>query len=410
MKKVCISFVNGCPRMLLDAARLVDYFQANGWQMTTQLPEADMILMGACAVEEETEKSSMKYLSLAEGKKKEGLRLVVFGCIAGINEALIRQHHDAEVMTCSKFDQLDSIIGARVAIKDIKDPNDIENHLNYITNSFTTLDHLRAKNKFRLTEVAAYKLLSKFQQLRFGRKHAPTILGGKSYHIRVARGCLGHCTYCAIKNAVGTLRSRPLEAVLTEFQAALANEYPLIRLIAEDVGSYGQDLGTDVVEFFKALFSLDGNHSYRLAIDDFSPKWFVPYSSALTDLFCRHKDKIAYLGIEIQSGSERILQLMQREYTAADAGKAIQALKEACPEIDLRTHVLVGFPGETERDFLDTVNFLKSSPFKHISMYKYSDRPNTIASGMPNQIPEKTKMQHIRKLIYALEGRAFLAG
>jgi tRNA A37 methylthiotransferase MiaB len=410
MKKVCVSFVNGCPRMLLDAARLVDYFQANGWEITTRLPEADMILMGACAVEAETEKSSMKYLSLAEAKKKDGLRLVVFGCIAGINEALIHQHHDAKVMTCGKFDQLDSIIEAKVKIKDIKDPNDIDNHVGCITNSFTILDHFRAKNKFKLTEVAAYKLLSKFQQLRFGRKPAPTILDGKSFHIRVGRGCLGHCTYCAIKNAVGTLQSKPLEAVLTEFQAALSNEYPLIRLIGEDVGAYGQDLGTDVVELFKGLFSFNGQHDYRLAIDDFSLKWFAPYSSALTDLFCRNKDKIAYLGLEIQSGSERILQLMQREYTAADAGKAIHALKEACPELDLRTHVLVGFPGETERDFLDTVDFLKFSPFKHISMYKYSDRPNTIASGMPNKIPEKIKMQRIRKLIYALDGRAFLAG
>ncbi len=83
-------------------------------------------------------------------------------------------------------------------------------------------------------------------------------------------------------------------------------------------------------------------------------------------------------------------------------------LKESCPGLDFRTHVLIGFPGETEAEFVDTLNFVKTVPFSQVGNYKYSDRPHTIASILPGKVPERTIMKRIRRLVGALEGRAFI--
>jgi len=211
---------------------------------------------------------------------------------------------------------------------------------------------------------------------------------------------MSKCTYCAIKFGAGPLRSIPLAAAVGEFRSGLSHGYDLFRLTAEDVGSYGQDIGLCIVDLLRELNA--GPENFKLLLDDFSPIWLVRYFPELLELFSTEHRRIKYICLPIQSGSERILQLMAREYTAEEARRCLLALKKAAPEIDLRTHVLVGFPGETEEDFAETLDFLKSVKFNLVSIYNYSERVGTEATTFPGKIPERVKLQRVWRTIREL--------
>ncbi len=408
MKTVCISFANGCPRSMIEAARLVDYFRLNGWQVTPKFSRADLVIVGVCGVSDDMERASMKYLAIADRRRKGGAPFVVFGCLAGINEPLVKAHFDAATVTRKNLDLLDSLAQAPVKLSQVKYPNDVKSYTDYIHRSYSFWDELRAKNKFKFSSLAALKLLSKLLKCWYQRPDSEIIPRGEPFYIRIAGGCSGLCSYCAIKNAAGPLQSRPLAEVREDFRKGLAQGCRAIRLLAEDVGSYGQDLGLTIVDLLRELLSHPGD--YQLIIDDFSPKWLVRYYQELQNLFHTYGRKFAHLGLEIQSGSERILDLMHREYQAAQAKACILGLKQACPDLKLYTHVLLGFPGETEADFLDTLDFLKTVQFHWVSIYKYSDRPNTLSATLPDKVPEKIKMDRVCRIISALGGTACLAG
>jgi len=131
--------------------------------------------------------------------------------------------------------------------------------------------------------------------------------------------------------------------------------------VAADAGSYGQDSGSSVVELFRRLFAFD--EKFQLIINDFNPRWLVEYADDLVDLFAANAEKIDYILMPIQSGSEKILSLMQRRHTASEVREHILALKKAVPGIRIGAHILVGFPGETEEDFNATLDFLKTINF-----------------------------------------------
>ena len=141
---------------------------------------------------------------------------------------------------------------------------------------------------------------------------------------------------------------------------------------------------------------------FKLIFDDFSPQWFIKCHTELINIFSQNSQRLAYLSLPIQSGSNKILKLMRRGYTAEEANEAILDLQKACPDLNLLTHVLIGFPGETEEDFLDTLNFVKAIKFHEVFIYKYSDRPNIEALELPGKVSEKTKLKRVWKLIYTL--------
>ena len=219
-----------------------------------------------------------------------------------------------------------------------------------------------------------------------GWKRELTFLGRRErvYSIRVAQGCLGECTYCAIKFAAGPRHSKPLRTLLAKFDAGLARGYTQFRLIAGDLGCYGQDIGTNVVDLLSAMMAR--SPGFQLTLLDFDLKWFIVYSDALVDLYVRHHAHVRSLLLPMQSGSERILQRMRRGHTTKDARRVLMALREACPDMTLESHVLVGFPGETERDFEDTKDLLRAVRFDRVHFYDYQDRPGTEASAMPEKV------------------------
>lgn len=412
MKKACISFPIGCGRSMLDAALLVDYFKKNGWEITSNFQEGDIVLVSTCGFNIQNENISMKFLSIADRKKRKYARLIAFGCLPGINDKRLLNEFNITLVTRRTLDRLDRIIGAEVGIRQLDEPNDLNNYTHYIKKSFRSLDNFRAKREFSREFLFNFLYRVKYGSILQCRKvfysantaHHSIFEGHRVFNVRTGTGCLESCSYCAIRFATGPLRSKPLNRILKEFDDGLSKGYRVFRLAAEDVGAYGQDVGSNIVELLRAVFDIKGN--FKITFNDFSPRWLVQYFPELFEMFTTYRSRLGFIGIPIQSGSERILRLMRRNNTAEDARKCLVALNKASPELRINAHVMIGFPGETEEDFLDTINFLETVQLNEVATYRYSDRPNTLASKLPHKVPEKIKISREKRLLRMIESNA----
>ena len=404
----CVAFAVGCPRNQVDTAWLSTYFRANGWKLTHCVKDADLIVVATCGFSAHVEDESIRLLSLLDKKRRKDSRLLVVGCLAGINAARVHEQFDATAIPPANIDQLDTMIGAKIALKDIPPVNCIEPRILAAKGSWSVQEMYPNMSGFAAfrhqIKRTACSLLSRVGTERFAmrtvrRFNRKTEDGPADpiFYIRVARGCLEECSYCAIRHAAGSLRSKPLKDILAEFDLGLAQRYKTFEILAEDIGPYGLDIGSNCVELFEQLFSRQG--TFKLIVTDLNVRYLIRYTPALSDVLASHTDRIRVLKVPVQSGSDRILESMKRCYTNAEMKTSLTYLREKAPTLALSTHVLVGFPGETDEDFENTLDLLRSVRFDRIMVYSYTDRPNTSASALTDKVPEPVKQQRARRLV-----------
>ena len=390
---VCIAYGNGCPRSRMSTARLFPYFDANGWKITHDFRKADLVLVSTCGVNQRIEKKSLRLLSIVNRKRRPESQLVIIGCLAGINEDILKKKFNATVIAPIASEKLDDVIDAKTKLRDIGDVNLIKAAISKSQKSFSLVD--RAISEFEPSGMFVHRVLDHLmpgKRERF-REYAQE----DAFTIRISNGCSGECSYCAIKFAEGPLRSKPLRDVLAEFDTGLACKHLNILLMGTDMGAYGQDTGTNITVLLRKLLTREGK--YFLHLPEFHPRWFIQYHRELIDIFVTAGEKVGSMIMPLESGSDRILKLMRREHKAAEAKEQILRLIKALPGIRIYTHVLVGFPGESEQDFGETIDFLREVPFDGIEVYKYEARPNIEAEQLPDKVSEATKRARIRRLL-----------
>jgi threonylcarbamoyladenosine tRNA methylthiotransferase MtaB len=213
--------------------------------------------------------------------------------------------------------------------------------------------------------------------------------------IKIEDGCESHCAYCIIPSARGKIRSKRPEDVLTEVRALTQNGCREVVLTGIETASYGKDLGdTDLASLLCQVDKIEGIGRVRLGSLDpslFKPA-FIEKISGLSSL-------TPHFHLSLQSGSDSVLAGMKRKYNTAMAMRAIENLRSAIPSVQFTADIIVGFPGETELNFLETMDFVEKAKLLSIHVFTYSKRAGTVASTMPNQIPEDTKHQRSASLI-----------
>lgn len=381
---------------MMDASRFIAYLRANDWDVINEYKKAELILVGTCGFSTIPADKCLNYLSIACKKKRSDARLIVFGCLAGINEEFINTNYDALAVNFKNITELDRLTGAKIKLSEIRDENIIDPLIQDGAKMFSKYD--QAMVRFKLSIKHSGKALFRAVYNNPNPLHSQYY---KLFNIRISKGCDSHCTYCAIKNAVGPLRSKPLGEIMEEFDLAIREGYKNFRLVADDVGSYGQDSGSNIVDLLNRVFAYQTD--FKLLWDDFHPIWLIKYFPDLFKLFSQNPQKIGYLGFPVQSGSDKILALMNRGYKAADVKKSLLTLRQALPGVDMSSHMIIAFPGETKEDFMQTVSFLKEINFKHFYAYKYCNRPNTEALHLPGKVSIRTKyarLWQLKRLFY----------
>ena len=319
--------------------------------MSRGVDAADVVIVYTCASTKAREDASLKAIHRFQKMKKGRTRLIVSGCLPSINKPRLKSVFDGVVVPARSLHELDQILDNKHPLRAIQ---------------YAGPDH-----QFKKDKMAEYPL-------------------------RIEWGCEGKCSYCAIKFVYGKPKSRPIPEILTEFDRAFQKGYRNFMLVGNDSGSYGKDLGTSLTNLLDALCKRKNNCWFSLS--HISPNKLRAMLPSLRGLI--RSGRIFRINLPVQSGSDRIIKLMNRNYTVADFKYCINKLTAYCPGIRLKTDFIVGFPSETEKDFsasLELAEWLEGRDV-YFNCFVYSERPNTAALKLPGKIDPETQINRLDQL------------
>ncbi|MGA2573873.1 MAG: tRNA (N(6)-L-threonylcarbamoyladenosine(37)-C(2))-methylthiotransferase [Candidatus Methanomethylicaceae archaeon] len=336
----------GCSSNRAETAAIKELMMAAGFKLTPSLRDSDAVIVNTCTVRGETERKVLKFLSALAGK-----RVVVTGCMAAAQPALIARH--APNFSIVTPHNLPSI---PLALR---------------MNSRTVT--LSPSNS--MPEPAPYAM-------------------GAKYTIAISRGCLGNCSYCIVKLARGKLVSLPEERILSHISHAVNGGAWEIQISAQDTGVYGNDIGTNLPNLLNKIINVGG--SFRVRLGMFNPSSVQAYIERLIASFEPSK-VYKFIHIPVQSGSDRVLESMERRYTTSSFKEIVASFRSKYPKITLFTDIIVGYPSEADEDFEKTYEIIKSVRPDKTHIARFSPRPHTPASFM-KQTPEAIKKRRSEAL------------
>lgn len=334
----------GCSANMADGERMLGCLETAGFKTVSNPQEAEVLIYNTCAVKGPTEDRMISLLKAAP----KGRKLIVAGCLPLINfERLRREVTFDGVVGPAPTSEIIEAVG-----KVIKGERPVV-----------------LKVKPKPEPDAPVKALSPVRRI-----------------IVAAYGCLGACSFCCVKFARGSLRSYRPEEVLGQVERAVRAGAKEIWLTSQDLSCYGLDIGSNLAELLERVMEVEGNFKVRVGM--MNPNHLLPILGRLVKAFT-HPKIFKFLHVPVQSGSNRILRLMNRPYTSRDFEAIIAAFRSRIPDVTLATDVICGFPGETEEDFQQTLNLIEESRPDIVNLSKFYPRPRTPASRMeklPTQI------------------------
>ena len=247
-RKKFIPYVNNfCPRRSLDTSRYYNYFLANGWEPTNHVNKADLIFIYSCGCFNSSEKRTLNTIKNALEKKTPDSKIIVTGCLIKIHKEVLKGKYI--VLQPEELNALDEIIDARIKLETIQDANHI-----YAMKDLVSPREFLIK-KFKMDVRFSSLFFEKARSFFFGRsKYKGT------WNIKIAEGCLGNCSYCAVKFAAGRVKSKNPDIIIKEFTQGLQRGEKTFVLINTDVGSYGRDIGTNIFRLMERIFEIDGDY------------------------------------------------------------------------------------------------------------------------------------------------------
>lgn len=226
---------------------------------------------------------------------------------------------------------------------------------------------------------------------------------GVSTFVNIAKGCDNFCSFCIVPFTRGREKSRPLEHVVTDIQHLIKRGVKEVTLLGQNVNSYHDEKGADFADLLSAVATRTDIQRIRYTTSH--PKDF---NEKLVEAMARHSSKVCeYIHLPFQSGSSRVLERMNRGYTREDYLEKIRMIRRGLPQVVFSTDIIVGFPGETEEDFLETQSLVQEVGYESIFAFKYSPRPFTKAARFEDQIDEDVKQNRLERLFETHNAQAF---
>lgn len=355
----------GCQMNVHESEKVAGVLHTLGMTETTSTQDADVVVINTCTIRENADKKIESFIGNLKQLKKQGITkcIVVFGCLVQIEEKVTALKQ--------KFPFIDIVFGT----------------MNL--DSFKSLFLAWAKENKQIIELKQSRTAKDIKECYR--------TSGTNAWVNISFGCNNYCTYCIVPYVRGREISRPMEDILEEVQEILSNGYKQITLLGQNVNSYGNDVEDKNVTFANLLREIDKfDYKFRLRFMTSHPKDISP---EVVDVIKNSTHICHYLHLPVQSGSTKILNAMNRKYTREHYLDTIKMVKEKIPDIGLTTDIIVGFPGETEEDFEETLSLVKEVGYQQIFGFNYSRRKNTVADKMENQIPLATKKERLQRLI-----------
>lgn len=378
-RRVCV-LTNGCPDNRVDAARIQEFLRINGYTVTARIADADIILFNACGGRGSHERAAERIIRRIKARKKNGAQLIVGGCLTRISKAF---QQGTTFGVDDDLIVLDRIFNAKTSIRDI--------HANYTVAKTDNLDSVFRKMLRRKTLV---RKLRQCDALLRPAKYEGMDLNPSRFIIKVSTGCIGACSFCAVRLSRGKLKSKPIDRIVNEFESGLRKGYRQFFLVGTDVGCYGRDQGYNLVTLLNEL--TDRNGDYKIRVRNCEPSLLIEMLPGLEPVL--QSGKISHFATAAQSGNNRILRLMNRKYKIEDFKHAIRTFNRDFPWIDIVTQIVVGFPTETDEDFEDTLRLLDEVRFDAVGAFAFSPRAGTKAAELDGRVPKKVIARRLREL------------
>ena len=365
MPKFCVK-VYGCQMNVYDADRVRTVLCSRGWEETGE-ESADVVMITGCSVRAKAEQKVWSELGLYEPQWKKEHRPIVAltGCIA--------QRLGEKAL--SRFPYVRLVAGPR--------------HIGLIPNAIEQV-HAHQKSRINLLDTDPRE----FFGLDFDSGEA-TIKRENKYkaYVTIAHGCDNFCTYCIVPYVRGRFVSRKPEEILAECEMLIADGVKEITLLGQNVNSYGKDIGLKFSELLRNVAHLDGLKRVR-----FVTSLPQDFTEDIVDVMASEPAVCPSLNLPIQSGSTRILRMMNRKYTREEYCQKVRMLREKVPDVGLTTDLIVGFPGETEEDFSDSMSALREIRFDLVHSAAYSEREGTPAATMERALPVELRLERLNTL------------
>lgn len=358
-----IHFISlGCPRNLVDSEVMLGILLKAGYESAPILKDADYIVINTCGFLEASRQESLDTVGITLKQKKKSAKLVVTGCMVQTHSKVIQD----------QFPKVDYLLGS----------GDVEGILKAVESTQQGETITSARSYLEVGEVP--------RQLSTPKHYA---------YLKIAEGCRKRCAYCIIPDIKGPLKSKSQEQILKEFNLLLDQGVQEIILIAQDLGDYGKDFGATrrmgaLMDLMKNL--LDNDRKFWLRLLYLYPD---EITDELVNLMKADTRICPYLDMPIQHINNDVLKRMRRATSREDIISTITMLRQTLPEVYIRTSLIVGFPGETEEQFEELVQFVQDHPLDNIGIFKFSREPGSAAYDLPDQIPEEVKEARWHRLM-----------
>lgn len=391
-KKIFITTTWTCIRRKLDARRYADYFVKNNHKIVNDPRNADVIILVTCA---DTNSRTQQALKEAKKLMNYNAELIVAGCLPLIDKERLAEIFNGKTVATKEMEKIDEFFPEhKIKLREIPDS----------TIPWQAIDESNTFVAFT-EQIKKLKLVNKINKI-FTNAIRRSLVGlnpmflyyansvEDPYFIRPSRGCLGKCAYCAINKAIGTMHSKPLDEIISDFKRGLNQGYKNFVIDADDLGCYGIDIGSNIPQLLNKIISIPGD--YRLDLHFIHPQWVIKYINELEEIL--KSGKIYRIGSSIQAGNPRILKLMHRYSDTEKIKETFLRLKKAYPPLLLETEIIVGFPTETFEEFLDSLRIIEEVRFGWGVIYPFSCKTGTEAENIN---PKNSQKEILKRIKYA---------
>ena len=384
----------------LDSTRLHNYFIVNN-QLIVNTPElADYNIIVTCGVIRKQVNSS--FVIIEDHLKYKG-ELIVLGCVPAIAPEEFEQKFKIKYLSTKNLNDIDTFFpDFQIKFKEVPYAHEpYKNHIEY--DVFKEQDRKDTVENFSKEFEFSKKFLAKCVSTVKSKISNNLKKGEKAdvRYISISSGCRNKCAYCGIRNAIGPLKSKPLEQCLSEYKNLIEQGYRNFRIIADDLGGYGLDINSSFAELLDKFSEIDKNLKTSWIFEDLNPKWLMLYKDTLYKYV--KKKKLIEILCPLQSGNNRILKLMNREY---DINKVIELLlhfKKANPFMTIISHAIVGFPTETEEEFKDTLKMLEVLNCAELTILGYHDAESILSHTIEPKIPDSIIQERLNRVRHLLD-------
>ena len=356
----------GCQMNIHESEKLAGVLEKAGFSVAENEKDADIIVFNTCCIRESAEQKIYAHIGALKSLAKQNPNLIVAvcGCMA--------QEKGTSDIIQKKFPFVKIVFGTH--------------------NLALFEDYL---NKYLLTKKRVFEVWESEGDIVEGCPKYRT--SGYNAWVNISYGCNNFCTYCIVPYVRGRERSRDMNDIINEVKELVNNGYKYITLLGQNVNSYGNDIDDKNVTFANLLDKLsDLDGDFKIKFMTSHPK---DLNDEVIDVIARKEKICKVIHLPCQSGSTKILKAMNRRYTRESYMALIDKIKSRINNVVLTSDFIVGFPGETEQDFLDTCSLVEYCRYNSIFAFMYSKRKGTIAEKMDNQIDIATKRERVNKLL-----------